>query len=234
VAHPVFGVGPGNWAVVYPKFAARGDPSLASDDGMTDNPWPSSDWVAFLSERGAVATICLGLALLALALRAIDDLRRAKGDGDLERATAGLMLIGTITTTVVVGSFDAVLLIAVPTMFFWTMAGALSPPVEGKQALTKGVHALGPVTLALFGLLAIGRSSLQIAAMSTYAGASRLTEVERAAHFDPGNYRIQMRLADGYLARGDCAKAAAHAAAARGLFANALDPKGVLRRCGVK
>ena len=234
MAHPLLGAGPGNWAVVYPKFAARGDPSLASDEGMTDNPWPSSDWVAFISERGLVATACFALALLALGLRAVDDLRQARGDGDLERATAGLMLIGTITTTVVVGMFDAVLLIAVPTMFFWILAGVLAPPVDGKQALTKGVHALGPVTLALFGLLAIGRSSLQIAAMSTYSGASRLSEIERAARFDPGNYRIQLRLADGYLARGDCVKAAAHAAAARGLFANASDPKGVLRRCGVK
>jgi hypothetical protein len=201
---------------------------------MTDNPWPSSDWAAFVSERGVVASACLALALLALAFRAIDDLRRAKGDGDLERATAGLMLLGTITTTVVVGLFDAVLLIAVPTMFFWILAGVLVPPVEGKHGLSKGVHALGPVALALFGLLAIGRSSMQLVAMSSYAGAVRLSEIERAVHFDPGNYRIQMRLADGYFARGDCVKAATHAAAARGLFANASDPKSVLRRCGVK
>src|SRR5437868_3996851 len=26
--HPVFGVGPGNWPVVYPKYASRGDPSM--------------------------------------------------------------------------------------------------------------------------------------------------------------------------------------------------------------
>ena len=49
--------GPGNWAVVYPKFASHGDPSLGTD-GMTANPWPSSDWMTFLSERGLVASRC--------------------------------------------------------------------------------------------------------------------------------------------------------------------------------
>jgi hypothetical protein len=41
--HPVFGVGPGNWPVRYPTYAPENDRSLA-DDGMTANPWPSSDW----------------------------------------------------------------------------------------------------------------------------------------------------------------------------------------------
>jgi hypothetical protein len=39
--HPVFGVGPGNWGVVYPDFASPGDPSLATDR-MTANPWPAA------------------------------------------------------------------------------------------------------------------------------------------------------------------------------------------------
>ncbi len=51
VRHPLLGVGPGNWAVDYPRFAANDDPSL-SDDGMTSNPWPSSDWMTFCSPMG--------------------------------------------------------------------------------------------------------------------------------------------------------------------------------------
>ncbi len=65
-ARPLLGVGPGNWPVDYPKLASHRDPSLADDAGMTDNPWPSSDWVAFLTERGAVATACLALAFIGL------------------------------------------------------------------------------------------------------------------------------------------------------------------------
>ncbi len=234
MAHPVLGVGPGNWPVAYPKYAARGDQSLAVDQGMTDNPWPSSDWVAFVAERGFLATACLALALMALVVRAIRDLRRGRGDGDLERSTAALMLVGTITTAVVVGLFDAVMLIAVPTLFFWLLAGVLAPPVDGKRTITTGVREFAPAILVGLGVLAIGRSAMQIAAMSAYSSSSKLSAIETAAKLDPANYRIRMRLADAYVARGDCTRAAAHARAAKRLFPNAVDPSGVLRRCGVK
>src|SRR6478672_9560342 len=72
--HPLLGVGPGNWPVVYPRVAARGDPSIDHDDGMTANPWPSSDWIAMLAERGLPATLAFALAyvgLVVLALRAM-------------------------------------------------------------------------------------------------------------------------------------------------------------------
>lgn len=234
MAHPLLGVGPGNWSVAYPKYAEHGDQSLAADQGMTDNPWPSSDWVAFVAERGFLATACLALALIALIFRSIGDLRRGGSKADLERSTAALMLIGTITATVVVGLFDAVLLIAVPTLFFWLLAGVLVPPIDGKRTIATGVHEFAPVILVALSVLAIGRSAMQIAAMSTYNASSRLSAIETAAKLDPGNYRIRMRLADVYLGRGDCTKAATHARAARKLFPNAADPRAVLRRCGVK
>jgi O-antigen ligase len=233
-AHPLLGVGPGNWAAAYPKYAVHGDQSLAADEGMTDNPWPSSDWVAFIAERGFLATACLALALIALIVRSIRDLRRGHGEADLERSTAALMLIGTITTTVVVGLFDAVLLIAVPTLFFWLLAGVLVPPIEGRRTIATGVHEFAPVILVGLGVLAIGRSAMQVAAMSAYSASSRLSAAEAAAKLDPGNYRIQMRLADGYAARGDCPNAVAHARSARKLFSNAGDPRAVLKRCGIK
>lgn len=234
LAHPVLGVGPGNWPVEYAKFADRRDPSLSNAGGMTDNPWPSSDWVAFVSERGILAASLLLLAFLAVAIRALRELPGARDTNDFERATAALMVIGTIVTTVVVGLFDAVLLIAIPTTFMWLLVGVLSPPVARRRALTKGVHEFGPALLVLFGLAAIGRSSTQIAAMATYDAATRLTTIERAATYDPGSYRIRMRLADGYAARGECKKAVPHARAARGLFPNAAAPKAALSRCGVK
>lgn len=232
--HPLRGVGPGNWAVAYPKYADHGDQSLSSDEGMTDNPWPSSDWVAFISERGFPATACLAIALMALIVRSIRDLRRARDGADLERSTAALMLIGTITATVVVGLFDAVLLIAVPTLFLWLLAGVLVPPIEGKRTIAKGVNEFAPVVLVAIGVLAVGRSAMQIAAMSTYSATSRFSGIETAATLDPGSYRVRMRLAEGYLARGDCGKAVPHARYARQLFPNAGAPRAVLRRCGVR
>ena len=84
--HPVFGVGPGNWSVVYPHFAAEHDPSL-SREGMTSNPWPSSDWRTFLSERGLAAFVMLMLAMMALVA---DALRGTRADVDVEDGGSGL------------------------------------------------------------------------------------------------------------------------------------------------
>jgi O-antigen ligase len=234
MAHPILGVGPGNWPVEYTKFADRRDPSLSSAGGMTDNPWPSSDWMAFVSERGFIATILLMLALLAITIRALRELPTARQTQDFERATAALTVVGTVVTTMVVGLFDAVLLIAIPTMFMWLLIGVLSPPVERKRSLSSGVHEFGPVLLVLFGLIAIVRSSGQIAAMSTYHGATRVATMERAAKFDPGSYRIRIRLAESYASRGECSKAGRHAKAANAMFPNASAPRSVLRRCGLK
>jgi O-antigen ligase len=232
MAHPILGVGPGNWPVHYSKFAERRDPSLSSARGMTDNPWPSSDWAAFVSERGIAATVLLALALLGIVLRAMRELPAARISGDVERATAALTLIGTVVATMVVGMFDAVLILALPTMFMWLLAGVLSPPAQPRRSMASGVHQFAAPVVVLFGLLAVARSSTQMMAMATYHGATRLSTIERAATYDPGSYRIRMRLAEGYVARGDCEKAVPHARAASRMFPNAGDPKGLLRRCG--
>jgi hypothetical protein len=234
MSSPIFGVGPGNWSVHYPRFAERRDPSLSSAGGMTDNPWPSSDWMAFLSERGIVATALLILALVAIGLRAVRELPAARETNDFERSRAALTLIGTIVATVVVGLFDAVLLIAIPTMFLWLVAGVLSPPRAESRSIGSGVREFGAPLLVLFGLATIIRSAGQIEAMAIYHGATRLSTMETAAKYDPGAYRIRMRLAEGYASRGDCDRSVPHGKAAHEMFPNASDPKSVLRRCGVR
>jgi hypothetical protein len=96
------------------------------------------------------------------------------------------------------------------------------------------VREFGAPLLVFFGLAAILRSAGQMQAMAIYNGASRLSTMETAAKYDPGAYRIRMRLAEGYASRGDCGKAVPHARAANGMFPNATDPRAILRRCGVK
>lgn len=234
MSSPIVGVGPGNWSVHYTRFAERRDPSLSNAGGMTDNPWPSSDWMAFLSERGIGATLLLILALLAIGLRAIRELPAARETNDFERSRVALTLIGTVVATVVVGLFDAVLLIAIPTMFVWLIAGVLSPPRGAARSVNSGVREFAAPLLVLFGLAAIIRSAGQIEAMAIYHGATRLSTMETASKYDPGAYRIRLRLAEGYASRGDCTKAVPHARAANGMFPSASDPKSVLRRCGVR
>jgi O-antigen ligase len=229
-AHPLLGVGPGNWPVAYPKYASRNDPSMSQQDGVTANPWPSSDWIAFLSERGAVGFALLVLVMLGLFWRAIADLRR--GGRDAERILTAIALVGTLIATAVVGAFDAVLLIAVPTFFVWTLAGALAPPSDEGVIIERRLYAIGVITILTMGTIAIGRSSFQLAAMAVFSSTSRTTLLERASSFDPGNYRIHTRLAQAYLSRGDCRHALPHARAARALYPNAGEPRRQVAACG--
>jgi O-antigen ligase len=229
-AHPMFGVGPGNWAVVYPKYASRNDPSMSQSDGVTANPWPSSDWFAFLTERGAVGFALLLLVMLGLFGRAVKELR-VGGGHDAERVLTAIALIATLTATAVVGAFDAVLVLAAPAFFFWTAAGVLTPPFQGSIEWDRGAR-FGPlIALGIAGISFI-RSGAQLVAMGTYDQSTRLGNVAQAATFDPGSYRIQMRLAQGYLARGDCARAKTAARSARELFPNAGEPRRILASCG--
>jgi len=168
--YPLLGVGPGNWAVEYPRHAARHDPSL-DDSGMTFNPWPSSDWVAFVAERGLAVALLFGLALLSL----------------LRRDAA---LLAVMAGAVVAGLFDAVLLLPAPALLAWTAFGAMS------AGETPAVQPARTPALLVLVIVAAGlvRSGAQLAAMEIFATRGDRASLERASRIDPGSFRIHMRL----------------------------------------
>jgi len=173
--HPLFGAGPGNWTVEYPAYVRGRDPSMnSSEPGTTFNPWPSSDWVAFASERGLAAAVLIALAFIVIAVTARD-------------AT----LLATIAAVVVAGLFDAVLLLPVPTLLAWTAIGAMWSPQPTARPMRT------PIVLAVIAISAFGafRSASQVVAMEMYASSRGHASLERASQIDPGNYRIHMRLA---------------------------------------
>jgi hypothetical protein len=228
--HPVLGVGPGNWSVAYPRFASRGDPSLG-EDGMTANPWPSSDWMTFLSERGPAAFVLLALAMVALL---VDAVRALRTETDPEHALAAWALLGTVAVLLVVSTFDAVLLLPTPALIAWGLLGALSAPSRSRLVveLSRTQRVAAMLLVAILGGLAIARSSTQLASMSAFESSTRASRIERAADLDPGSYRIHMRLAEAYARRGSCANVRLHAGMARALFPNAPAPKRLLAACG--
>ena len=228
-ADPVLGVAPGNWPVRYARFAPPGDASLA-DDGMTANPWPSSDWVAFLSERGGVATLALFVAFVLLFAGAF---RRWAELGGADAVLAKVTLAATIAATAVVSAFDAVLLLAAPTFLAWTVIGATSgvgaPP--GPSPVPRWWRPATTLALALV-VLSLVRSTGQLVAIQTVREGGTIAAWLNAARWDPGSYRIALRAAELQASRGRCASARMHATRARGLFPNAAAPRRVLRRCG--
>ena len=233
LADPILGVGPGNWSVVYPRYASRGDPSISSlDEGMTSNPWPSSDWAAFASERGIPATVLLVLIFLALLGLAAWHARVSRGT---EPVLGAFALAATVIITLVVGAFDAVLLLAPPTICVWLLFGVYAEPASAsapRQAIVGGVRQWAPVIMFVLGLLAAGRNALQVAAMATVTASSRTSALERASLFDPGSYRIHMHLAEAYLNAGRCERARPQARDARDLYPMAVTPRQLLSQCG--
>ena len=225
-AHPVFGVGPGNWAVEYPEFAGRYDPSMDNNEaGMTTNPWPSSDWVAYVSERGFLATLLLGLAMVGIAFRR---------DTDPLSHVARFATVAGATAT---GALDAVLLLGAPSLIVWAALGALMPedsPEVAPQPVAEGeiVPAVPPppgkrwqpaiAILLLLSVLGVFRSGSQLAAIEL----SR-TNVTNAARIDPANYRLRMRLARGGKRKTRCA----HARAAHALYPHAVEARRLAADC---
>jgi hypothetical protein len=216
--------------VQYPRFASPDDPSIGAE-GMTSNPWPSSDWMTFLSERGVAAFVVLMLAVIALAT---DGLRGLAGSDDPEQRLTAAALLGTIAILLVVGSFDAVLLLPPPALIAWSLLGALSQPSRERAAIEmpafRRMAALAAI--AVVAAIACGRSYSQASAMSVFTGTTRASRLEQASSIDPGSYRIHVRLAEAYLRRGNCTKVRAHASAARKLFPSAPQPRRLLAECG--
>jgi O-antigen ligase len=227
--HPFLGVGPGNWPVHYPRYMSRGDPSFDPDDIIPTNPWPSSDWVATLAERGLPASFCLLLVGAAIALGAWARVRRGSR---YVPTLSDLTIVATLIAVVVVGALDAVLLLPAPTLFVWTTVGALATSARpiGDIALTPARrHALVGVVAAVGGLLIL-RSSAQVVAMGLSDGGTR-RQMELASAIDPGSYRIHMVLAQQYRAARRCDLARSHAERAAALFPNHPAPKILLKAC---
>lgn len=234
LSRPLLGVGPGNWPVEYAEYAARRDPSLdPSEGGMTYNPWPSSDWVAFLSERGLLGGALIAAVLLMIAFRG---LRRLRAAADPDEALRSAALVATIVGASVAGLFDAVLLLAAPALLVWSAIGALYP----QQPLAPIADAAEPegnrvgrvlYLTAIAGALLVSaaasvRSGAQVAAMELHSHAGRAS-LQLAARVDPANYRIHVALARNGSARARCA----HATAAHRLFPNAASAAQLARRC---
>jgi hypothetical protein len=141
----------------------------------------------------------------------------------------------TVVITMVVGAFDAVLLLAPATLCVWLLLGVYAEPTSAsapRRTLTTGVRQWGPVVVFALALAAAGRSALQIAAMQTVSTSTRISALQRAELFDPGSYRIRLRLAEAELNAGRCDRARPQARAAHSLYPSATAARGVLAGCG--
>ncbi len=238
--HPVLGVAPGNWPLHYGDVAPRSDPSFASNDVVPLNPWPSSDWVALLTERGIPAVVLALLLGVAIAWRGW---RGVLAGG--ERATAGAALMGTVAALGIAGLFDAVLLLAVPALFGALAVGALMQHADGSPTETAAAplaarpmpasaESLRPpsrwaTVLALLVGVGLLRSAMQTGAYLVAGDGSSRARLERAALIDPWSYPIRIALAR----RGPCRESRDDARMALRLAPTWPAAKRAAARCGI-
>jgi hypothetical protein len=220
---PVFGTGPGNWPVKYPLVSTPGDPSVAGMDPMPTNPWPSSDWVALVAERGAVGALLLLVTFAGMGITALRRLR-SEDSGEARRAVA---LLGLISATLVAGAFDAVLLLAPPTLVVWTAAGLLLPRTGTAATLSSSGRRRLVLGVLVFCLAVAVRSAGQLAAIVIAGPGWPVTRLEQAVRYDPGSYRLHLMIAQ----RTVCARARPHARAAARLFPALPAPRRRLEAC---
>jgi O-antigen ligase len=229
--HPLLGVGPGNWPLAYPNYTFPGDPAFDPDDYIPTNPWPSSDWVAFLAERGALALACLLLTGTALAIGAWRRWRTGPETTEGLESLTGLLMLVVLG---VVGSFDAVVLLPAPSLFIWAGLGALMQPAPKpvfQRPITEPARRRLLIGFAIAGSLVALRSASQLVAMGIYDGAKKPAALEWATRVDPGNYRMHMLFAFAARERGQCDGVRLHAGAAHKLFPNHPAPKRLLAAC---
>jgi O-antigen ligase len=228
-SNPVFGVGPGNWPVEYVRFAPSGDRSL-TDAGMTANPWPSSDWVAFLSERGFVPALTLLGAFVILFFSA---LRRWNDLENPDAVLAQCVLAGTVVATMVVSAFDVVLVLAAPAFMVWSILGATSGLRRSARevAISPGWLGAAAVAVILTSAISTARSITQTIAMTAVGRGGMTAGWVTGALWDPGSYRINLRVAELYSRRGHCSVARGYARQAVSLFPHSPEAKRIARNC---
>ncbi len=220
---PVFGTGPGNWLVKYPLVTTPNDPSFDRDDPIPTNPWPSSDWIALVVERGPIGAGLWLLTGLAFGLVAI---RRAR---DPDHGAAAIAALALLAGAGVEGLFDAVFLLAPPTVVVMAGVGALLPatrPLGQLEIAGRRWRTILGFILVVGGLAA--KSGAQAAAIGLAGDGWSPRQLERAIRFDPGNYRLHLLLA----ARSGCPGAERHALAAQRELPYHPTPARLARRCG--
>jgi hypothetical protein len=188
--------------------------------------------MAMLAERGLPATLLLLAMGSSIALGAWARVRSGK---HRPPALADLTIVATIMAIVVVGGFDAVILLPAPAFFACTVVGALASsarPIRAIQLSAIAGRRLR-IAVAVVGAGLLMHSLSQVTAMALADDGSRAA-LELAAKVDPGSYRIHMRLAQQWRAAGRCDRARPHAERASQLFPNHPAPRVVLRACGGK
>lgn len=228
-AHPLLGVGAGNWSVQYPRFARRGDPNIANQPAPTGR-LPLSDWMGTLSEGGAPLLALVALLALVVAVPAARAVVRRRTTA---LHTADVALLMLLAEVIVLGSLDAVVQNALPAVFVAVGVAVLARRgmparvVPMRAGWRRALVVLVVATTAASSALAARR----LAAMMQYGDDPHPTAFMAAAWIDPTDYIAQFFSAYGFIRAHDCTSARPYLRAAAALQPYAPAVAALGRRC---
>lgn len=217
--HALLGVGPGNWAVAYPRYASAKDPSYEPRYVLPTTRLPQSDWLGTAAERGLPALLLLVLAAGVLALRGW----RRLADPDAERAMQGLVLLCTLASLLVVGTLDPVLMTPTAAFLAFLLLGALAPDAaRAREVPLNGARrALLAAAVVCVAAVPVAFSARQLAAGYLYANVPDVETWQRALRMNPGDYRAHALFSNQLIRTGRCADALPYIDRAWGMFPTA-------------
>jgi O-antigen ligase len=232
--HPVLGVGPGNWAVAYPRYATPGDPSYVPDNLLPTNRTAHSDWLGLAAERGIPALALLlagGVLLLGRFARA---LRGAEASSrERLQAAAGILVLVALAVT---GSLDSVLLTAAPTFLVFLTLGAVASP-GGRNlelSLSPVQHRAGLSLVFAAGMVPVAYVVLQLAGGTLYGRSGAPSALRSAVLINPGDYAAHMYLAQHWAESGRCDLALPLIRSAAQLYPTAQAPGRLREECSTR
>lgn len=227
---PLLGVGPGNWAFEYPRYAPLDDPSYEPAALIPTPRHPNTEWIGFAAERGVPAVALLALFVLLLVYRCWKSFRRDRTPQVVLNSGG---LLATLVGAVVIGLFDPVLMTPSAAFFVFALSGALAPESSREQSLRISPvrRAVLITALALIGTGPIVYSGMQLWAGSLYATEASAERLARAVRLNPGDYRARVLLAEALIRENRCDRAVQELNLARQLFPSALVPVLLLDQC---
>jgi len=192
-----WGIGPGNWPVIYPAYAVPGDPSISASAFYPAPRVPRSDAVSLTAEFGS-----LGLAIALLSV--IGFLRRATSmmqTGNVRAQCSGIMVLSVGTSVALLGLVEPVLRVA-PTLALAALVTGLAmgeaarfdPHRSTLNTWRSAPNALVAACACASIFFAAG-SLRDIAALRTLRSARTIVDLYRAVRLAPHNAEARMLLA---------------------------------------
>jgi O-antigen ligase len=235
-AAPLMGVGPGNWAIIYPAYATSDDPSVRWSAFYPAPQEPRNEILSFAAEFGIPGLIVALSGLLGLSTRAIGMLR----SNDAFTQQRGLAVLASVLGATLLGIFDSVVrpppTLALLAIIVGLAFGAGSVTEGTRPARRRGLVARKAVIVgyASTSLLLANYAIRDIAAFGIIRTLSNLRELYQAVAIAPSNMEARMLLAYGLAGVGRCDLAERQLVHAAQLQPYSRAPTNLRVRCGAR